>query len=129
MKKFLALPQAISKKAMETLNGKLVYRQPNGFNYIRFKLEYLTQQFEKFDQQFENFESALSATNLQDYEQISSLKQSVQKLETLYYRLLSTTVVSSALLGILFLGMGINQLSFQRAQLENTVVEKSVSNR
>ncbi|NET45702.1 hypothetical protein [Okeania sp. SIO2B3] len=122
MKKILALPQAISKKAMETLNGKLVFRQPNGFNYIRFKLEYLTQQFD-------NLESAFSAKNLEEYEQISSLKQSVQKLETLYYRLLSTTVISSAILGILFLGMGINQLSFQRAQLENTVVEKSVSNR
>ena len=122
MKKILALPQAISKKAMETLNGKLVFRQPNGFNYIRFKLEYLTQQFD-------NLESALNSANLQDYEQINSLKQSVQKLETLYYRLLSTTVISSAILGILFLGMGINQLSFQKAQLENTSVEKSVSNR
>ncbi|NER05474.1 MAG: hypothetical protein F6K17_24210 [Okeania sp. SIO3C4] len=122
MKKILALPQAISKKAMETLNGKLVFRQPNGFNYIRFKLEYLTQQFD-------NLESAFSATNLQDYEQINSLKQSVQKLETLYYRLLSTTVISSAILGILFLGMGVNQLSFQKAQLENTLVEESVSNR
>ena len=129
MKKILALPQAISKKAMETLNGKLVFQQPNGFNYIRFKLEYLTQQFENFDRQFESLESSVSATNLEGYEQINSLKQSVQKLETLYYRLLSTTVVSSAILGILFLGMGINQLSFQKAQLENTVVEKSVSNR
>ena len=122
MKKILALPQAIANKAMETLNGKLVYRQPNGFNYIRFKLEYLTQQFEKL-------ESALSATNLQDYEQINSLKQSVQQLENLYYRLFSTTVVSSIVLGILLIGMGINQSSILRAQQENTSVETSSSNR
>ncbi len=123
MKKILALPQAISKKAMETLNGKLVvFRQPTGFNYIRFKLEYLTQQFEKL-------ESAFSATNLEDYEQITSLKNSVQQLEKLYYRLLSTTVVSSILLGVLFIGMGVNQSSILRAQQENTLVETSSSNR
>jgi len=123
MKNLLALPQAVSKKAMETLNGKLVFRKPTGFNYIRFKLEHISQQFE-------NLESQIISTNIEEFEQVNSLKQSVQKLETLYYRLLSTTILSSIIFGTLFLGMAVNgQSSFQKAQSGNISVEESISNR
>ena len=123
MKNLLALPKAVSKKAMETLNGKLIFRQPTGFNYLRFKLEHISQQFE-------NLETQIVSTNVQDVEQINSLKQSVKKLEILYSRLLSTTIISSIIFGALFLGITINsQLSFQKAQTDNTLIEGSISNR
>lgn len=123
MKKILALPQAISKKAMETLNGKLVFRQPLGFNYIRFKLEHISQKFE-------NLEAQIISNNIEDFDQVNSLRKSVQKLETLYYRLFSTTIISSIIFGGLILGMAVNnQSSFQKAQQDNTLVERPISNR
>ncbi len=123
MKKILALPQAISKKAMESLNGKLVFREPTGFNYIRFKLEHITQKFE-------NLEAQIISNNIEDFDQVNSLRKSVQKLETLYYRLFSTTIISSIIFGGLILGMAVNnQSSFQKAQQDNTLVESPISNR
>ena len=108
---------------METLNGKLIFQQPTGFNYLRFKLDHISQQFE-------NLETQIVSTNVQDVEQINSLKQSVKKLEILYSRLLSTTIISSIIFGALFLGITINsQLSFQKAQTDNTLIEGSISNR
>ncbi|MGB3401192.1 MAG: hypothetical protein WBA77_00715 [Microcoleaceae cyanobacterium] len=102
MNKFLALPQAISQKAVNVFNGKLTVIQPSGLKFIHVQLENLTQQFE-------DLESRLTAVNLEERsayaQQINTIEASIKHLEQLYRRLLSTTAIATVTLILLGFGM------------------------
>ena len=93
--KLIELSQTLSQKAMETLNGKLVFRQPFQPSEPQLTIDNLAQKLE-------NLEFLVVTANVQEKQensaQLKALKDSVNKLERLYYRLLSTSLVSSVVL-------------------------------
>ena len=111
--KFIALSRTLSQKAMETLNGKLVFRQPLQPSESQFTIDNLAQKME-------NLEFLVVTANVQEKqensEQLKTLKDSVKKLERLYYQLLSTSLVSSAVLALLFVGLTLNGQGTFRAE-------------
>jgi hypothetical protein len=129
MNKFLALPQAISQKAVDVFNGKLTVTQPTGLKFIHVQLENLTQQFE-------DLESRLTAVNLEErsayVQQLNTIEASVKNLEQLYRRLLSTTAIATVTLILLGVGMMSSRQSIaNQSPSESGVrssVEQSVSN-
>lgn len=128
MNKILALPQAISQKAVNVLNGKLTVHQTTGLRFLHLQLETLTRQFE-------DLESRLTAVNLQEQEayikQLQAIEISVQNLENLYHRLMSTTIVATVTLGLLFFGVISSRQSVasQSTESKTPSLEQSVSNR
>ena len=102
---------------METLNGKLVFRQPFQPSEPQFTIDNLAQKLE-------NLEFLVVTANVQEKQensaQLKALKDSVNKLERLYYRLLSTSLVSSVVLALLFLSLTLNgQTTFSADQNES----------
>lgn len=115
--KLIELSQTLSQKAMETLNGKLVFRQPFQPSEPQFTIDNLAQKLE-------NLEFLVVTANVQEKQensaQLKALKDSVNKLERLYYRLLSTSLVSSVVLALLFLSLTLNgQTTFSADQNES----------
>ena len=116
--KFIALSQSISQKAIETFNGKLIFRQPvQQASEAQFTIDNLAQKIENLEFQIVNS----SVQEKQEYSgEFKALKESVKKLERLYYQLLSTSLVSSAVLALLFLSLTFSgQGTFRAEQNEN----------
>jgi hypothetical protein len=115
--KLIALSQTISQKAMETFNGKLIFRQPVRPSEPQFTIDNLAQKIENLEFQI----VSASVQEKQEYSgEFQALKESVKKLEKLYYQLLSTSLVSSAVLGLLFLSLTLNgQTTFSAEKNEN----------
>jgi hypothetical protein len=123
MNKILALPQAISQKAVNVLNGKLTVPQTTGLRFIHLQLETLTRQFE-------DLESHLTSVNLQEREgyvkQLDGIEVSVQRLEKLYHRLLSTTMIATVTLALLGFGIISSRQSVANQSTQKTTVAPSV---
>jgi len=116
--KFVALSQTISQKAMETFNGKLIFRQPlQQPSEPQFTIDNLAKKIENLEFQI----VSASVQEKQEYSgEFQALKESVKKLEKLYYQLLSTSLISSAVLALLFMGLTLNgQTSFRAEQNES----------
>jgi hypothetical protein len=130
MNKFLALPQAISQKAVDVFNGKLTVTQPTGLKFIHVQLESLTQQFE-------DLESRLTAVNLEERsayaQQLNTIEASVKNLEQLYRRLLSTTAIATVTLILVGFGMMSSRQSIaNQSPSESGIsssIEQSISDR
>lgn len=105
---------------MQTLNGKLVVPDPNQFPYINQQMEDFTQQLEQIELQ------VVTAQQLDRREyinQLKILKLSVQNLEQLYKQLLSTTILSTVILAVLFFWLAVmRQPSCNKSQANNSVV-------
>jgi hypothetical protein len=123
MNKILALPQAISQKAVNVLNGKLTVSQTTGLRFIHLQLETLTRQFE-------DLESHITSVNLQEreayFKQMDAIEVSVKRLEKLYHRLLSTTMIATVTLALLGFGIISSRQSVANQSTQNTTVTPSV---
>lgn len=117
--KFISLSQTISQKAMETFNGKLIFRQPlQQPSEPQFTINNLAQKLENLEFQIV---SASVQEKEENSEQLKTLKESVKKLEKLYYQLLSTSLISSVVLALLFLSLTLNGQTTFRAEQNETL--------
>ncbi|MCL1475857.1 hypothetical protein [Argonema antarcticum] len=118
--KMLALTQPKLPKQTQTINGKLVGQDPNQFEYINSQMENLAQQLEQIEIQVV---TAQQQDRREYINQLKLLKASVQNLEQLYNRLLSTTIVTVVVLTALLIWMGlIRQPSYNKSQINTTVI-------
>lgn len=106
------------KKIMQTLNGKLVTEDLSESDKIKQKIEDLTQQFEHLELQM----TTISEKDKTDYlKQIVSVQLSLQKLERIYSRLLSTTILAAISLASWSVLLGFNHDQSPVKQVNSTV--------
>ncbi|MFE1744191.1 hypothetical protein [Coleofasciculus sp. H7-2] len=106
---------------MQTLNGKLITEDPSELDKIKQEIENLTQQFEHLELQMTTI-SENSENDKTDYlKQIVSVETSLQKLERIYNRLLSTTIVAAIGLASWSVVLGFNHDQTPIKQVNSTV--------
>lgn len=77
---------------MQTVNGKLILEEAPKLDEMNQNIENLTQEFQNLELQM----TTMSKTDKTEYiEQIIFVQLSLQKLERIYSRLLSTTILSA----------------------------------
>jgi hypothetical protein len=90
---------------MQTLNGKLISEEVSDFDKVNQQMENLAQQFEQLDLKL----TTISENDKSEYlKRIVSLQVSLQKLERIYSRLLSTTVLAAIGLASWSFVLGLN---------------------
>lgn len=103
---------------MQTFNGKLIAEKKSEFDKIQQKIEQLTQQFEHLERQM----TTMSEKDQTNYlEQMGSVQLSLQKLERLYGRILSTTILAAIGLASWSVFLGFNHDQFPAKQVKSTV--------
>ncbi|NEP56081.1 MAG: hypothetical protein F6K31_03520 [Symploca sp. SIO2G7] len=110
------------RRIMQNLNGKLIAADRSELDQVQQKIENLAQKFEHLELQM----TTMSEQDKTDYiNQIVSVQLSLQKLEQIYRRIMSATIVAA--IGIaswsVFLGFN-HQFSAQQA---NSTVESSLT--
>jgi len=115
---FSKLTSIHPRKMMQTFNGKLVAEEVSEFDKLQQKIEHLTQQFEQLEQQM----TAMSEQDKTDYlRQMGSIQLSLQRLERLYSRILSTTILAAIGLASWSVFLGFNHDQFPVKQVNSTV--------
>lgn len=90
---------------MQTVNGKLIVEGTPDLDNLKQNIENLAQQFECLEVQI----TAISKKQRTEYlEQLTSVKQYLHKLERIYNRLLSTTILTAIALGSWYVWQGLN---------------------
>ena len=90
---------------MQTLNGKLVSEDLSKLDKLKQNMENLAQQFEDLELKM----TTISENDKVDYlKQIVSVQLSLQKLERIYSRLLSTTILVAIGLASWSVALGFN---------------------
>ncbi len=103
---------------MQTLNGKLISNQPSELDKLKQKIENLTQQFEELELKM----TTISENDKTDYlQQMVSVQLSLQKLERIYNRLLSTTILVAIGLASWSVVLGLNHDQARAKQVKATV--------
>lgn len=103
---------------MQTLNGKLISEDISELDKLQQKIENLTQQFEHLELQM----TTMSEKDKTDYiKQIDSVQLSLQKLERIYSRILSTTILVGIGLASWSVFLGFNHDQFPVKQVNSTV--------
>lgn len=88
---------------MQTVNGKLIVEKPQDLDNLKRNIENLTQQFERLELKM----AAISQKDKIEYlRKLATLQQSLQKLERIYNRLLSTTILTAIALGSWYVWQG-----------------------
>ncbi len=88
---------------MQTVNGKLVIQEQNSLDVVNVKIETLSHQFEQLESQIVTLNQQAKKESIQ---QLNSIKSSVERLDQLYNRLLSATIVTGISLTILVFWFG-----------------------
>jgi uncharacterized coiled-coil protein SlyX len=115
---FSKLTSIHPRKMMQTFNGKLIAEEISEFDKLQQKIEHLTQQFEQLEQQM----TAMSEKDKTDYlRQMGSVQVSLQKLERLYSRILSTTILAAIGLASWSVFLGFNYDQFPAKQVNSPV--------
>lgn len=101
---------------MQTFNGKLIAEEISELDKVQQKIEHLTQQFEHLE---------LQMTTMSEKDKTDYLKQ-IQKLERIYSRILSTTILAAIGLASwsVFLGFNHNKIHFKQV---NSTVESALT--
>jgi len=120
---FSQLTSIDPRRIMQILNGKLIAEEISDLDKVQQKIENLAQQFEHLELQM----TRMSEKDQTDYlKQIVSVQLSLQKLERIYSRMLSTTILAA--IGIaswsVFLGFNHEQFSVKQA---NSTVESALT--
>ena len=106
------------KRIMQTLNGKLIVEDVSNLDKIKQKIENLTQQLEHLELQI----TTMSEKDKTDYlQQIVSVQLSLQKLERIYNRMLSTTILAAIGIASWSVLFGFNHGQFPVKQINSTV--------
>lgn len=77
---------------MQTINGKLILKEPQELDNIKRNVENITQQFERLELQITVMSRKERAEHLQ---KLALVQLSLQKLERIYSRLLSTIILAA----------------------------------
>ncbi|WP_193875967.1 MULTISPECIES: hypothetical protein [unclassified Coleofasciculus] len=111
------------RRIMQTFNGKLIAEEISEFDKLQQKIEHLTQQFEQLERQM----TVMSEKDKTDYlQQMGSVQLSLQKLERLYSRILSTTILAAIGLASWSVFLGLNHDQFSAQQI-NSPVESTLT--
>jgi hypothetical protein len=106
------------RRIMQTLNGKLIAKDISDLDKLQQKIENLTQQFEHLELQM----TTMSEKDKIDYfQQIVSVQLSLQKLERIYSRMLSTTILAAIGIASWSVFLGFNHDQFPVKQISSTV--------
>lgn len=115
---FSKLTSIHPRKIMQTFNGKLIAEEVSEFDKLQQKIEDLTQQFEQLERQM----TAMSEQDKTDYlRQMGSVQLSLQKLERLYSRILSTTILAAIGLASWSVFLGFNPDPLPAKQVNSPV--------
>ncbi len=106
------------RRIMQTFNGKLIAQEISELDKLQQKIENLTQQFEQLELQM----TTMNQKDKTDYlKQIRSVQLSLQKLERIYSRILSTTILAAIGLASWSVFLGFNHDQFPLKQVNSTV--------
>ncbi len=115
---FSKLTSIHPRRIMQTFNGKLIAEEISEFDKLQQKIEHLTQQFEQLELQM----TRMSEKDKTDYlKQMGSVQLSLQKLERIYSRILSTTILAAIGLASWSVFLGVNHDQFPVKQVNSTV--------
>lgn len=115
---FSKLTSIHPRKIMQTLNGKLIAEDLSDLDKLQQKIENLTQQFEQLELQITTMSEKDKTDHLQ---QIVSVQLSLQKLERIYSRMLSTTILAAIGIASWSVFLGFNHEQFPVKQVNSTV--------
>lgn len=103
---------------MQTLNGKLISEDLSNLDKLKQNIDNLAQQFEDLELKM----TTISENDKTDYlKQIVSVQLSLQKLERIYSRLLSTTILAAIGLASWSVILGFNHNQAPAKQVKSTV--------
>lgn len=103
---------------MQTFNGKLIAEEISEFDKLQQKIENLAQQVERLELQM----TTMSERDKTDYlKQIVSVQLSLQKLERIYSRMLSITILAAIGISSWSVFLGFNHDQFSVKQVNSTV--------
>jgi hypothetical protein len=106
------------RRIMQTFNGKLIAEEISDFDKLQQKIEHLTQQFEHLELQM----TMMSEKDKTDYlKHMGSVQLSLQKLERIYSRILSTTILAAIGIASLSVFLGFNHDQVPVKQVNSTV--------
>lgn len=115
---FSQLTSIHPRRIMQTLNGKLIAEDISNLDKVQQKIENLAQQFEQLELQM----TTMSEKDKTDYlQQIVSVQLSLQKLERIYSRMLSTTILAAIGIASWSFFLGFNYDRFPVKQVDSTV--------
>lgn len=115
---FSKLTSINPRKIMQTFNGKLIAEDISELDKLQQKIENLTQQFDHLELQITTISEKDKTDHLQ---QIVSVQLSLQKLERIYSRMLSTTILAAIGIASWSVFLGFNHNQFPVKQVNSTV--------
>lgn len=115
---FSKLTSIHPRRIMQTLNGKLIVEELSELDKLKQKIENLAQQFEHLELQMTTMHEKDKTDHLT---QIVSVQLSLRKLERIYSRMLSTTILAAIGLASWSVFLGFNHDRFPVKQVNSTV--------